>query len=266
MVNNLKVFSFHFILFLSVLHTISTLSATTAFLTQNTKQVGINQDYSWEIDSRHDDRWQQDDFGNSFYYDHNGNYHFIDNFGESWYHNETSDEWFGENDASESWYYNAYGYQEYWDSEQNHWVEDSTETEYYYDYDTGDVTITQKNGDQEYYKLLESAKYDKYNYKKNGDMSFLGGDSKDEWYYEAAANIWTYYSASADTWFGSDIQTGWLIDSEGNKITYERPKDQFIFQDTKALQFYYYPEWAWGNSHQEWYLRDEMHDNWILNS
>lgn len=221
------------------------------------------EDFDWLPETQGD--WELDTFGNSFYYENNGNYHYIDTHGDSWFHNETVDEWEGSDEEGNSWYYAHDGTQKFWAIDGDVWEQYPDNTEIFYA-NNGDKTITLPSGQQDFYEKLANGEdaYDHYIWYPNGNESYYGDDG-DIWLWEENQNQWSYYDKEDDVWWGSKGNKAWVVAPQVSSIEFDKAKEQYIFTDSNGAKFYYYPQWSWGNQQQEWFLYNDLHDEYVQN-
>lgn len=179
-----------------------------------------------------------------------------------------------------SLYYDFNGLTKYTDVVGNVWTSNDDGSEDYVAVN-GDEVITSADGeDQIYYQVQADESIDKYHYGDDGSQQWYQGydvatgvTSGDKWYWDQPDYEWCYYFADTETWacVGQD-GIGCLTTPLGNRVCYNKYNDEWLYADSTSpassagydnFQFFYYPEWAWGTSDQEWYLWDDLHDAWV---
>lgn len=149
----------------------------------------------------------------------------------------------------------------------------------------GDLVTTDAAAGTQYYWQYQdtTSTYDYYFYGSDGSQQWsqdvvkadegAWSDGKgDKWYWDEPDYTWCYYFADTETWACvNDDGIGCLITPLQNRVCYNKYNDEWLYADYEHFsssfddfQFYYYPEWAWGSSDQEWYLWDDLHDAWVV--
>jgi len=184
--------------------------------------------------------------------------------------------------------------QEYWDWNGDYWKQEKDRKETFISANNKVAVTTPSNYEQWYYDCTTKAAANsatdrehcaKYHYFPNGDeqytAAFITSSEYFGWFWDESAQEFTFQDALPGmvhsgwdvTTFGGVSSYGYVIDESGRaELHYDRETKQFSFVSPStyidgssyaAESIFYYGEFAWGNTHQTWYLKNDYHDFYV---